>query len=148
MYRWLIGFWLGECRFRSAEDQFRMHLTSPSLFFLSGSRECCQEVESYFESPNLYVIVMLTLAFALILIASFLALSTLLQLSRGDLTIDVEVRKALMRQKVNSSTKRAQRHFWIPPSEGRKEGSVISIDAVEQPYDLGNWRDNLRAALW
>ncbi|UZJ54001.1 hypothetical protein CBS101457_003321 [Exobasidium rhododendri] len=122
MYRWMVGFWL-------------------------GSRECCQQVDNYYESPNLYVIVMLILAIALIFVSSFLLISTLLQLSRGDLTIDVEIRKSVRRQNVKGGKVRAQRYFWIPPSEGRSRGSIVPLEPQEQPYDLGNWIENLRVSL-
>jgi len=115
---------------------------------LVGSRECCHDVKDHFDSPNLFIPVMLTLAIALIFISSFLLLSTLLQLSRGDLTIDGEIRKSVMRLNSPLSRKRAQRYFWVPSSQSQVAGSVVACDALEQPYDLGNWTDNLRASLW
>jgi hypothetical protein len=124
VYRWIIAFYL-------------------------GSKECCRNVDDKFKSPNLYVPVITMLAIALILIASFLFISTLLQLCQGDLTIDVEIRKSVIRLNTVAARQRAQRYFWIPmSSEGESTGVVVACEGHIQPYDFGNWKDNLKAFLW
>jgi hypothetical protein len=84
----------------------------------------------------------------LILVAFALLLSTLLQLIHGDLTIDVRVRKVLLRQAETDRQTRGQRYFWVPLEDHPEKGAVVACAAHEQPYDLGSWRENLRAFLW
>ena len=123
MYRWVVGFWL-------------------------GARECCGEVPNgSIISPNLFMPVMLVLAAGLALIASFLLFSTLLQLAQGDLTIDVEIRKSL-RARSTAARDKAKRFFWVPLPGSSVEGVVVAIAGNEKPYDLGGWKENLRAFLW
>lgn len=85
----------------------------------------------------------------LVLVAFALLLSTLQQIAKGDLTIDARVRKFLMRRKkTKAGEQRGDRHFWIPLTDHKGNGVVITCGIEEQIYDLGGWRENLRAFLW
>lgn len=91
---------------------------------------------------------MILFAIALILVASALLFSTLHQLVHGDLTIDVRVRAILLRQRIDKGNVQGQRYFWVPIADHPQKGVVVGIAALEQPYDLGSWTENLRAFLW
>lgn len=88
------------------------------------------------------------LALALILIASALFATTVRQLIAGDLTIDTRVRKLLAKHMSVGDRLKWQRYFWVPLPGKAEGGAVVALAANEQPYDLGSWKENMRAFLW
>ncbi|PWN90939.1 hypothetical protein FA10DRAFT_279939 [Acaromyces ingoldii] len=133
MYRWIIGFYLA-ARSYPAEVEAE---SSKSI---------------YFSSPNARPALLVLLAAGLSSVTIGLLFFTLLNLAKGELTIDTQRRKSYRKAMVSGDAAAAARlaptrHFWIPLGDESDGGVVVSTLPEEQSYDLGSFWENMKAFL-
>lgn len=144
MYRWCIGFYLGGRSYAEQHGADVLDVGHPASIFV----------------PNLTIVGLVLGGISLSLIALGLLASTLRNMRRGDLTIDVEIRKRTRHHLISSSktsspsshrqgedatsSTRGARFFWVPMS--------CSLGGAPQKPEeakttLGNARAEHRGAI-
>lgn len=112
---------------------------------------------SAIHDANLRLVVLVFLGLVLMILVVFLLVSTLMNIRRGDLTIDVEIRKRTLRSISRpKEQQRRERYFWVPYSQVEevasrrntpRHGVVVHISSWDNPYDQGTCSANFAVLL-